>query len=43
MVPSNTKHEIEAFVLVTSMSGNEYWDEEVLYRLIFAIQKRKQD
>lgn len=32
-------HEIDAYVLAPQCPENEYWDEEVLYRLILKIQK----
>jgi len=32
-------HELDAYVLAPQCPENEYWDEEVLYRLILKIQK----
>ncbi|WP_235890149.1 hypothetical protein [Flavobacterium gawalongense] len=32
-------HELDAYILAPQCPENEYWDEEVLYRLILKIQK----
>lgn len=33
------KHELDSYVLAPQCPENEYWDEEILYRLILKIQK----